>query len=454
MACGPFSGACDTIIKGVVDGVSKTIFDTLTSWVVDALKSVLGGFSTAFASSGRVNLAQYDGSGLWKLAVGLEMTILAFGALLAFGRAAWTRSGHPAAVAVAGVVKAAAVTALIFSVMGIALIAADDLTSAIMTMTAGSAAGFAQKVGSLGGGVVGGFLGFVFAVIGVLVVIVLWLELLLRAFGLGLVTLTAPISAGGLVLEETAGWWSKVFRAELLLVMLKPVIALCFAVGFTLAAGKGIEETLVGLIGLTAAAAAWPMIARLFPWHEVSMGAANLGSMFGAGGGSSSGGSGAQPGSSPWRTMESAANGFGGGSRAASGGGGGAAAGGAEGGVAAGAAGGGVVGGALALGAAAIGATVKATKTAITAGPQMAGRAADMAGMEGDTPAPPSSGQTGARPQPPSPPPQQQRAPEPAPGPPPAAPVEPSPPPPTAPQPPEGPPVPPVPSVPTEGVTP
>jgi hypothetical protein len=403
---------------GVAKGVANSIFDQLAQWWADAFKTMMDSFSKGFLKAGDISLGQFQRSGLWKLEVTVGATIAAGSMIWAGARSAWTRRGEAIAVALAGLVKAVLGTAMVFTVVTVLMGVADGLTQAVMQASAGTTDGFAAKLGGLanlaglGGSTA---LVFFFGLMGVLITALLWVEMLVRAAGIVIVTVSTPIGAGGLVNEHTAGWWRKLVSAELALIFVKPVIALVLAVGFTVASnGTGIQGVIVGFMILAAAALAWPVIIRLFSFFEVELSAGSVGAVLGFAGGLAaqawgSRSTGAQP---MWQSMEQASDRGGGGPSAlgtpggpsgvgGGGGGGGSLPGGGllraaadvrtsaavvgRGGAGAAGAGAGGAGAAGALPMAlALAAGVELTTKAIKAPGHMIGRAAQMSGAEGE----------------------------------------------------------------------
>jgi len=304
--------AASCVAGSVASSVGSSIFTDLAHWWADAYKSLLGAFSAAFLHAGDVSIAQYQASGLWKLELGIGMVLAAGGIIWAGARTGWTRSGEPVATALAGLVKAVVGTGLIFTVVMALMAAADSITQAIMTATAGSTAGFASKLGALSAASGGSStaLIFLFSLLGVIITALLWIEMLIRAAGLIIVTMTAPIGAGGLVQESTAGWWRKLVAAELALIVIKPVIALVLGIGFTAVSGaSGVEGLLVGLMILAASAFAWPTVARLFTFFGSQVASFGVGGALGFAGGlvAARGGGGALAQGQPmWQTLEAA----------------------------------------------------------------------------------------------------------------------------------------------------
>jgi hypothetical protein len=301
----------------VAKGVANSIFDQLAQWWADAFKTMMDSFSKGFLKAGDISLGQFQQSGLWKLEVVVGATIAAGSMIWAGARSAWTRRGEAIAVAMIGLVKAVLGTVMVFAIVTVLMGVADGLTQAVMQASAGTTDGFAAKLGGLanlaglGGSTA---LVFFFGLMGVLVTALLWVEMLVRAAGIVIVTVSTPIGAGGLVNEHTAGWWRKLVSAELALIFVKPVIALVLAVGFTVASGStGIQGVIVGFMILAAAALAWPVIIRLFSFFEMEL--TGAGAVLGFAGGLAaqawgSRSSGAQP---LWQSMEQASSRAGGG---------------------------------------------------------------------------------------------------------------------------------------------
>jgi len=295
---------------GVASSVGSSIFSSLAKWWADAYRSLLSAFSSAFVHAGNISIGQYQSSGLWKLEVGIGLVLAAGGIIWAGARTGWTRSGEPVANALAGLVKAVIGTAVIFTVVTALMAAADSITQAIMTATAGSTASFASSLGALSaaGASSSTALVFVFSPLGVIITALLWVEMLVRSAGLVIVTMTAPIGAGGLVQQSTAGWWRKLVAAELALIVIKPVVALVLGVGFTAVGGaSGVEGLLVGLMILAASAFAWPTVARLFTFFGSEVASVGLGGALGLAGGlaaARAGSGGLSRGQPMWQTME------------------------------------------------------------------------------------------------------------------------------------------------------
>ena len=303
------------VVKSVVSGVSGSVFDQLTKWWSDAFSSMTSAFSKAFLQAGDISINQLQSSGLWRLEVGVGTTIAAGLMIWAGARSAWTRSGDPIAAGLIGAIKAVFATAMVFVIVSALLGIADALTQAVINASAGDSSAFASKVGQLasitGVGGVSGALVFLFAVLGVLITAVLWTEMLIRAAGIVIVTVSTPVGAAGLVSPRTAGWWRKLVSAEVALIFVKPVVALVLAVGFTVSHDStGIQGALVGFMVLAAAALAWPVVGRMFTFFEGQFAIGGMAAAFGAAEGAAGRFSGGRSnGTQPfWQSIEQASS--------------------------------------------------------------------------------------------------------------------------------------------------
>ena len=112
--------------------------------------------------------------------------------------------------------------------------------------------------------------------------IVLWFELLLRNAAIAVLIATSPIAAAGQASEATKAWWLRSVSATVQLIILKPVIALVFAVGLGMAGtSSGVESLLEGLLVLALAAFGWPVIARFFTFGSVQASSSGLATVLG-----------------------------------------------------------------------------------------------------------------------------------------------------------------------------
>lgn len=403
------------VVNGAVSSAAPAAWDAICKSFVAAASSVLKAFADAFTSVPDVNPASAGISSVYGMTLALSAVVAV---LLIFGqiiRTALTASGDGLAQALTGGAKAVVAWLATAAVVTAALAATDSATRWVIEQSFGSQVNLAVRLGDIvnwskvlpanGQTTVGASLLLVIALIGIVLVIVLWFELLLRNAALSVLIAMSPLAAAGQMSETAKVWWQRTCSAAVQLLILKLVIALVFAVGFSMAGTSkgGVEAVLEGLLVLALAVFSWPVIARFFTFTTIQASSSGLATALGFAVGRMSAGSSGGPvsGVNPqqWsqateqRTMASrggvadGAAGSEGGLTAATagaGGGSGAAGGGAAGGSAVGgSAGGGGVGAAVLVG------TAWALQAAHNAGTALAGRmetTAAHAGMHGAYP--------------------------------------------------------------------
>ena len=287
------------------DDAATSAWDSVCKSFADAAAELLRAFGQAFAALPSLNLESAGISSTYgiSLSVGaIVATLLVFAGVI---RTAWTHDGSGIAQAVTGVGKAILAWMLTAAVATAALEASDEITSLVVNQSFGSQQALADRLATIvnwagvtgdpGQAVLGGSLLLVFALIGIVLVIVLWFELLLRNAAIAVLIATSPIAAAGQASEATKAWWLRSASATAQLIILKLVIALVFAVGFGMAGtSDGVESLLEGLLVLALAAFSWPVIARFFTFGSVQASSSGLATVLGflAGQASQSGGRG------------------------------------------------------------------------------------------------------------------------------------------------------------------
>jgi hypothetical protein len=284
-------------IQKAVGGTSSTA--TNAAWneicrsFADAASGMLQAFGTWFTKAPGLNLRA---AGI-TVPYGISLVIgSAVAALLIFGqviRTAWTHDGSPMAQALSGTVKAVLAWMLTAAVTTAGLAASDQVTQFIVTAAFGSQQGLAGRLTSVvnwsgltqaqpAQATTGAAFLLVIGITGLVLVAVLWFELLLRNAALAVLVAVAPIPAAGQASEATKSWWPRTVAAGAQLVILKPVIALVFAVGFGMAGqSSGVAAVLQGLLVLGLAAFAWPIVARFFTFTSVQAANAGLSAVLG-----------------------------------------------------------------------------------------------------------------------------------------------------------------------------
>lgn len=417
----PYTCVIEPVVHGAAGGTVGSVESS--AWVdickafVSAASGLLASFARAFVKIPDVDPANPGISRAYLASLGIGALAAVILMFIQVIRTAWTHDGTPLAHGVTGIAKAVITWMSTAAVATAALTASDGLTGWIVARTFGSQKAF---IGRLSGivawsgleGPAGGTgnsaaaaasLGLVIALIGIALLIVLWVEMLLRNTALAVLLAISPISAAGQVSETTREWWQKLVAACFQLIILRPAIAFALAIGFWMAAlSRGFEAILAGLLALGLAVFSWPVIGRFFTFATIQASSSGLATALGfaagqlSGGGGNGGGRGGGPaGVSPsqWsraaeqQTMgaQGGGPGAGGGMPGASPGGGGLPGGGSP---AAGSPGGGAAGGGGALGGAAgvVGMVLSALHRAGTAASARMEQTAGHANMPGAYP--------------------------------------------------------------------
>ncbi|WP_424534428.1 hypothetical protein ACOZ38_29575 [Sphaerisporangium viridialbum] len=336
-------GCAGDLISGGLTSVTNSAFNAVVQSFVSAANTLLEGFGEAFVAIPPVDLTSPGVRSVYLISIQLAAVVAVLLLLGQVVRTAITHDGSALVQGLIGVGKAALAFLLTVVIAGASLRAADELTNIIVVGGFGSTKALSARIARViqwdPTAASQGALILLLAVVGILLTLVLWFQLLLRNAAIVVLVATSPIAAAGQISDATKSWWTKFAVATGQLIILKPVIALVFALGFGMTGkSEDIQTLLAGMLVLILAVFAWPAIARFFSFTSVSVGgSAGLGTLVGfaagrAGGAGSGGGvpSGIDPDefsqASEARTMASFAQ-SGGGASAAGGAGGSAAAG-------------------------------------------------------------------------------------------------------------------------------
>ena len=301
MSCPANPLDCATaVVGGAIGGAASSAWDQVCKSFAVAASQLLGAFGKAFVAIPPVSLGSGGVRNVYAICLGLAAVVAALLLLGQVIRTAVTHDGSGLAQGLTGIGKAALAFLLTLTIAATALEAADQLTQFIVAQTFGSVQALSAQIANLVPWDVNvqGALLLIFAVIGIVLTIVLWFEMLLRNAAIAVLVATSPIAAAGQVSRSTQAWWPKLASSTAQLIVLKPVIALVFCVGLSLT-GKSsdIETLLSGMLVLVLAVIAWPAVARFFTFASVQVGgSAGLGAVLGftaaraAGGSSAPGG--------------------------------------------------------------------------------------------------------------------------------------------------------------------
>jgi hypothetical protein len=273
-------------VTGAVGDMASSAWDSICHSFADAFTQVLQWFGGVFASMPDPDLGSIHG--VYAISLTLGMTVALALLLIQAGAVLWSRSGAPLAQALTGVAKAALACALTLTVAAQLMKASDQLAAWIITSSGTSMDQFSTRLvaafTSALGPAVPSVLLLVFGLLGLVVVLVLWFELVLRNAVFTVIVATAPIAAAGQIGNSTQDWWRKLVKAGIQLATLKPVIALVFVLGFTMTgSATGITGLISGMAVLFMAVFAWPAIARFFTFTTTTVGGAmGAGALVGA----------------------------------------------------------------------------------------------------------------------------------------------------------------------------
>ena len=276
----------------LVGSTASSAWDAICLSFATAADGLLKAFARAFTAIPPVDLTSPGVKNVYAISLGVAAAIAAMLLLGQVIRTAFTHDGTALADGLTGIGKAAAAFLLTLAIASAAVTAADSLTSYIISRSFGSAARLTARITTLlsfttgtghpGEELAGGAsLLLLLAIIGILLILVLWFELLLRNAAIAVLVATSPIAAAGLASAPSRSWWPKTASATGQLIILKPVIALVFALGLELTGtSHGIETLLAGMLILLLAAFAWPVIARFFTFATVGLsGSTGLGTV-------------------------------------------------------------------------------------------------------------------------------------------------------------------------------
>jgi hypothetical protein len=271
------------------EAITDTAFGAMAAGFGEAGTGFLDSLSRVFVESSTVDLHASGVSTVLGIALPIAMLVAVILVLVAAGKTAWTGNGQVAATALVGLVKTVLVTAMVLALTQAALKASDAAAAWIIRVGLGGNPQLERRLGTLisldalDGSPA---LVLVFGFLAILVGLLLWIELLFRQVAIVVLVAVAPIAATGQILPETTEWWARTRNALIQLVVLKPVIAFCFAVGFaTLGSSSDLRGVVAGFVTLLVAALAWPLLARFMPFTTAGSGHSALAGLVSTGAG-------------------------------------------------------------------------------------------------------------------------------------------------------------------------
>ncbi|GIG67786.1 hypothetical protein [Phytomonospora endophytica] len=291
--CLPGGGLIGTLPGAVTGSLAGSAWEAVCRSFAEAAVGMLGAFAEAFGTFPGLTIESDRFDSIWGMSLGIAMVVAVLLLFMQVARTAFTHDGRGIAEALVGIGKAALACLLVLTISAAALAASDQLTQWIIDGTFESTQGLVDELTAImpDDPNMSMSLLLILAVVGICLVAVLWFELLLRNAAIAVLIATSPIAAAGQTSEVTKAWWSKLVQATIQLIILKPVIALCFAIGFTImddAEGE-IATMLSGMLVLLLAALAWPAIGKFMTFTQSHVsGGAGLAGLLGFAAGSAS----------------------------------------------------------------------------------------------------------------------------------------------------------------------
>ncbi|MFD9777795.1 hypothetical protein ACFWZS_08150 [[Kitasatospora] papulosa] len=290
---------------GKISELASDALQEAARYIGKAVVWLLEEFAKIFNSSSTIDLSRTGIDSVTGVMTTLSLVIATFLLLLQFGKVAVSQRGEPAATAVIGLAKWGVVSSVYVLATQTALSWSDAVSTWIINYTfEGGGSGEADateamqhQLGTLFGGLItggGGAAtvgtalitgeGVAAAAVGVIIVVgivcilaiaALWLEVLLRQAGIMILVATMPVVLAGQLSDSTQEWWPKARNALIALILMKPMIVLCFAIGFgAMAEGQGVQNMFVGLVIFILACFAWPVLAKFMTFSTVGGGSA------------------------------------------------------------------------------------------------------------------------------------------------------------------------------------
>ncbi|MFF3244282.1 hypothetical protein ACFYWY_11225 [Streptomyces sp. NPDC002870] len=298
----PAKGPMDWI-GGKISELASDALKEAANYIGKAVVWLLSEFAKVFNSASTINLNETGIGSVTGIMTALSVVVATFLLLLQFGKVGLSQRGEPAATAFVGLAKWAVISSVYLLATQTALSWSDAISTWIINYTfegggsgeADATAAMQQQLGTLFGGLIVGGGGtaavggaliagetITVAAVGVIIVIgivcilaiaALWIEVLLRQAGIMILVATMPVVLVGQLSDATQEWWPKARNALIALILMKPAIVICFAIGFgAMTEGKGAQNMFVGLVIFVLACFAWPVLAKFMTFSTVGGG--------------------------------------------------------------------------------------------------------------------------------------------------------------------------------------
>jgi hypothetical protein len=306
---GSFFGCATEPLRSIAGGVAGGVWDAIAGSFADGAVQMMKAFGAFFTHSTSINLARSGYQDTFSLCTAVAGALAVIVISLQVAVSVLRRDGAGIGRAVAGSMQAFVALGALVGVATAMLQASDEVTNAII----GDPRGYDHLQERLvvlfkASSSVGAALLLIFGLAGILLSLLLYLEMLARQAAVVLLVATSPIPIAGLMGDGTRRWFKQTATTLLMLIWLKPVVALVLHTGLSEAStASGVNGLLAACLTLLAAAIAWPVLARFLSFSHAGGGTFALAGVavgaaaarIGAGGASSlpaAGGAAAAPG--------------------------------------------------------------------------------------------------------------------------------------------------------------
>jgi hypothetical protein len=294
------SGAADEAGDSVGSSIGGTVMGDLALDAAAGMMQMMEWFADAFVAFPNIDLAGGGVSKVFAISMGIAAIVSTLLMFVQVIRTVVTAEGRPVAEAIVGLSKAVLAVMTTLTIGSAALVASDELASGIIDLTfEDGEAELRDKLAALfafgASPELAATLVFLISLAGIALLFVLWGELILRNAAIAVLVATSPIAAVGQMSHSTKQWWNKAVSATIQLILMKPLVAIIFAIGFSLIGETNTEDgtgatdiatLLSGMLIILLAALSPFALARFMTFTSTHVGGGSgLAAVAGAGGG-------------------------------------------------------------------------------------------------------------------------------------------------------------------------
>ncbi len=286
--CTSGGGGLGSTLGGVASDAASGAFDAVAQKFGGAAGWLLQQLGGVFFASSVINLNSDGITPLYLMLYGLSLTVAFLLFCIQVGRTAWTRDGTGLATALTGLAKWAMVCLAMFLVTQTALESSDEISTWLVTSSYPTDQAFVNRLNNAFGSWLtnpasNSALLLIVSLFAIAALLALWLEMLFRHSAIDVLVTASPIAATGEIAVTSKDWWPRTRGALIAMILMKPVIILCLLIGMAeFGSSTSFQSFLVGLMTITLAAFAWPVLAKFFTFTSVGGGSSIMSGLLGA----------------------------------------------------------------------------------------------------------------------------------------------------------------------------